>query len=69
MAAARDQAARIVRSGPEAVEGEPVRDTSALPAEQPRGQASEEAKRRPAETPAAPAPEQPAAPAQSVAAP
>ncbi|MGY3617515.1 HlyD family secretion protein [Bradyrhizobium sp. USDA 10063] len=66
MAAARDQAARVVRSEPE-VEGEFVRNTSAQPAEQLRGPAAEEAKRRPAETP--PAPEQPAAPAQTAAAP
>jgi membrane fusion protein, multidrug efflux system len=69
MAAAKDQAARIVRPGLEPVEGESVRGTSALPTEQLRGPASEEAKRRPAEAPAAPAPEQPAAPAQTAAAP
>ncbi|MCA6106630.1 HlyD family secretion protein [Bradyrhizobium cenepequi] len=68
MAAARDQAARIVRSEPEAVEGDAVRDASAQPAEQLRGPAPEEAKHRPAETPPAPAPEQPA-PAGSAAAP
>ncbi|TAI67018.1 HlyD family secretion protein [Bradyrhizobium sp. Leo170] len=68
MAAARDQAARVVRSEPE-VEGESVRNTSAQPAEQLRGPAPEEAKRRPAETPAAPAPEQPAAPVQTAPAP
>jgi membrane fusion protein (multidrug efflux system) len=65
MAAARDQAARIVRSEPGAIEGEAVRDTPTQPAEQLRGQASEETRRRPAETPAAPAPQQPAAPAQT----
>ncbi|WP_454625673.1 HlyD family secretion protein [Bradyrhizobium cenepequi] len=65
MAAARDQAARIVRSEPGVVEGEAVRDTSTQPAEQLRSPAPEEARRRPAETPAAPAPEQPAAPAQT----
>src|SRR5262245_39316457 len=69
MAAARDQAARIIRSEPEAIEGDTVRNTSAQPAEQLRGPAAEEAKRRPSETPAAPAPEQPAAPAQAAAAP
>jgi membrane fusion protein (multidrug efflux system) len=69
MAAARDQAARIVRSEPERSEGDAVRDTSAQPTEQLRGPAAEEAKRRPAETPAVPAPEQPAAPAQTAAAP
>jgi membrane fusion protein (multidrug efflux system) len=68
MAAARDQAARVIRSGPEVVEGDAVRDTSVQPAEQLRGPATEEAKRRPAETPASPAPEQPAAPAQVAAA-
>ncbi|WP_426436217.1 HlyD family secretion protein [Bradyrhizobium genosp. P] len=63
MAAARDQAARIVRSGPEA--DEPLRDATAHPGEQAKvqaaaqlpTQANEEARRRPAETPAAPAPE------------
>jgi membrane fusion protein, multidrug efflux system len=68
MAAARDQAARVIRSGPEVVEGDAVRDTSVQPAEQLRGPATEEAKRRPAETPASPAPQQPAAPAQVAAA-
>ncbi|MCA1457287.1 HlyD family secretion protein [Bradyrhizobium sp. BRP22] len=67
MAAARDQAARIVRSEPEAIEGNATRDSSVQPAEQLRGPSPEEAKRQPAETPAAPAPEQPA-PAQTAAA-
>jgi membrane fusion protein (multidrug efflux system) len=76
MAAARDQAARIIRQEPDALregpeagrqvletaEGEAARENSAHPAEQPRTQIAEETKRRPAETPAAPAPDKPAAP-------
>ena len=62
MAAARDQAARIVRSGPEAVGDEVTRDASADLAEQGRPQIPDEAKARPADAPSAPAPQQPAAP-------
>jgi membrane fusion protein (multidrug efflux system) len=74
MAAARDQAARIVRSGPEAAEDESLRDTSANAGEQAKAQiaahAAEEAKRRPAEAPTAPAPDdKPAAPPVTAAAP
>ena len=51
MAAARDQAARIIRPEPDAAEGTFVRDASA--ADSPRSHASEETvARRPAETPA-----------------
>ncbi|GEC54054.1 membrane fusion protein (multidrug efflux system) [Bradyrhizobium japonicum] len=57
MAAARDQAARIVRSGPEMAEDAIARDASADLGEQGR---ADEAK-RPAEAPPASAPEQPAA--------
>ncbi|WP_316393704.1 HlyD family secretion protein [Bradyrhizobium sp. 33ap4] len=57
MAAARDQAARIVRSEPEMAEDAIARDASADLGEQGR---AEEAK-RPAEAPPASAPEQPAA--------
>jgi membrane fusion protein (multidrug efflux system) len=60
MAAARDQAARIVRSEPEAAEAASAPDGSAQMADQLRTHIPEESKRRPAETPAAPAPEQPA---------
>ncbi|MCP1967811.1 HlyD family secretion protein [Bradyrhizobium elkanii] len=57
MAAARDQAARIVRSGPEMAEDAIARDASADLGEQGR---ADEAK-RPADAPPASAPEQPAA--------
>ncbi len=69
MAAARDQAARIIRSEPETAEGDAARETSAHLADQLRTHVAEEAKRRPAETPASPAPEMPAAPAADAAAP
>ena len=68
MAAARDQAARIVRQEPEAVrqepetaEGEAARDTAQL-ADQLRTHVAEETKRRPADAPGAPPTERPAAP-------
>jgi len=67
MAAARDQAARIIRSGPEPAEGDAARENSAHLAEQLRTHVAEEAKRRPAETPAAPPPEMPAAPSADAA--
>ena len=63
MAAARDQAARIVRSGPETAESEAARDNSAHLAEQLRTHVAEESKRLPAEPPAGPAAEHLAAPA------
>ena len=75
MAAARDQAARIVRSGPETAEDASLRDASASPGEQTKAHiaahAAEEARRGPAEAPNAPAPDdKPAAPpAAAVAAP
>ncbi|MBR0697161.1 HlyD family secretion protein [Bradyrhizobium lablabi] len=53
MAAARDQAARIVRTE---AGGEPARDASAWAGEQAGSHVADEARRRPAETPAAPAP-------------
>jgi membrane fusion protein (multidrug efflux system) len=59
MAAPRDQAARVLRSEPDKVE-EPARDGSAL-AESLRSHVAEETKRRPAETPVAPAVDKPAA--------
>ncbi len=74
MAAARDQAARIVRSEPEAAEDEASRAASANPGEQLRAQVADqvadEAKRHPADAPVAPAaaPE-PAAPPVAAAAP
>ena len=60
MAAARDQAARVVRTEPETAEDD-VSRTAQL-ADQLRTHVAEEARRRPAETPAAPATETPAAP-------
>ena len=61
MAAARDQAARVVRAGPDLAEGEV--DASA----QPRAGVAEEARRRSAEAPAAPADVPVAAPASAAA--
>jgi membrane fusion protein (multidrug efflux system) len=69
MAAARDQAARIIRSEPETAEGDAARDNSAHLADQLRTHVAEETKRRPAETPASPAPQMPAAPSADAAAP
>ena len=68
MAAARDQAARMLRPEPETAEGEPARDAAAVLAEQLRSQLAEETVARRAETPAAPATEKPAgAPAAAAA--
>ncbi|MGD0850437.1 HlyD family secretion protein [Bradyrhizobium sp.] len=61
MAAARDQAARILRPEPNPAEGEPVRDASAALAESLRAQLSEETARRPLEVPERPAIGQPPA--------
>ncbi|MFB9269058.1 HlyD family secretion protein [Bradyrhizobium erythrophlei] len=61
MAAARDQAARIVRSEPEVAEDEVAREAAANPGEQLRAPLADEAKRRPADAPVEPAPEKPAA--------
>jgi membrane fusion protein (multidrug efflux system) len=61
MAAARDQAARVLRTGPEPAEGEAARDVSAALADQLRAHLAEETvARRPVETPANPAAEKPA---------
>ena len=61
MAAARDQAARILRTEPDTAEGESARDASAALAEQLRAHLSEETvARRPAETPVGPVIETPA---------
>src|SRR3979411_2246447 len=68
MAAARDQAARIIRTGPETAEGEAARDNSAQLADQLRTHVAEETRRHPAETPAAPATAKPAAPPAATAA-
>jgi len=59
MAAARDQAARILRAEPDVAEGS--RDASAAAADQPRSHASEEpAARRSAEAPVGPGVDKPA---------
>jgi membrane fusion protein (multidrug efflux system) len=68
MAAARDQAARVVRTGPETAEDEVSRDATAQLADQLRTHVAEETKRRPAEAPAGPATEHPAAPPAGAAA-
>jgi membrane fusion protein (multidrug efflux system) len=74
MAAARDQAARVVRQGPEATrqvsetaEGEAARDVTAPLADQPRTHVAEEARRRPADAPGAPPADRPAAPSTAAA--
>jgi membrane fusion protein, multidrug efflux system len=58
MAAARDQAARVLRDE-DATDGQPVRETSAGQPDRLRVPAAEEAKRKPAETPAGPAVDKP----------
>jgi membrane fusion protein, multidrug efflux system len=71
MAAARDQAARAIRTGPETAEGEAARDAATPLADQLRTQLAEETKRRPDEAPGAPAadkPKTPGAPATAAAA-
>jgi membrane fusion protein (multidrug efflux system) len=52
MAAARDQAARAIRTGPETADGEAARDAATQLADQLRTQLAEETKRRPADAPA-----------------
>jgi membrane fusion protein, multidrug efflux system len=60
MAAARDQAARILRVEPDTAEGGFARDVATAPLEQLRAQLAEETvARRPAETPELPASDQP----------
>ncbi|HEY0909114.1 MAG TPA: HlyD family secretion protein, partial [Bradyrhizobium sp.] len=61
MAAARDQAARVIRVGQDTAEGDPVRDVPVAVADQLRTPNAEDVvARRPAETPAKPIIEQPA---------
>jgi membrane fusion protein, multidrug efflux system len=68
MAVARDQAARMLRSEPETANDAAAREDSAALAETLRSHINEETKRRPSETPAAPAIDKPAtAPATSAA--
>jgi hypothetical protein len=62
MAAARDQAARIVRAGPETAEVEAAPEAGTPLADQLRTHVAEEARRRPAEAPGAPEAERPGAP-------
>jgi membrane fusion protein, multidrug efflux system len=62
MAAARDQAARIIRAGPETAEAEAVPEAGTPLADQLRTHVAEEAKRRPAEAPGAFEAERPSAP-------
>jgi membrane fusion protein (multidrug efflux system) len=61
MAAVRDQAARMLRSGPETVDGAALRDDAFGLAESLRSHVAEETKRRPAETPVTPVADTPAA--------
>ena len=67
MAVARDQAARMLRAEPETAEDEAAQDASAGLAEQLRAQITDEARRRPAETPSQPLHDKPAASAASAA--
>jgi len=60
MAAARDQAARFLRSEPGQGEAEADREASAAIAEQLRSHLAEESRRQPAETPSSPATDEPA---------
>jgi membrane fusion protein, multidrug efflux system len=70
MAAARDQAARVVRVGQDTAGGDPVRDSSVAVADQLRTPLAEDVvARRPAETPDKPVTEQPAINAAATAAP
>ena len=61
MAAARDQAARIVRAGPETAEVEAAPEAGTPLADQLRTHVAEETRRRPAEAPGAPEAERPGA--------
>ena len=70
MAAARDQAARVVRTEADSAEGETARDTvAAALADQLRTHVAEETRRRPGDAPGAPASDKPAAPAADAAKP
>jgi membrane fusion protein, multidrug efflux system len=60
MAAARDQAARILRTEPDSAEGEAARDASTDLADQLRAHVSDETARGPAETPGNPSIDKPA---------
>jgi membrane fusion protein (multidrug efflux system) len=70
MAAARDNAARVIRVGQDTAEGDPVRDSSVVVADQLRTPLAEDAiARRPAETPDEPVIEQPAVAPAAIAGP
>jgi membrane fusion protein (multidrug efflux system) len=69
MAAMRDQAARMLRPEPETADGAALRDDASALAESMRTHVAEETKRRPAETPVAPAADEPAAASTASAAP
>ena len=69
MAAMRDQAARVLRPEPETADGAALRDDASALAESLRTHVAEETKRRPAETPVAPAADKPAAASTASAAP
>ena len=69
MAAARDQAARVIRTEPETAEDDVSREATAQLAEQLRTHVAEETRRRPAETPASsPATDKPSGPPADAAA-
>jgi membrane fusion protein, multidrug efflux system len=68
MAATRDQAARIVRTGPETAADESTREATAQLADQLRTHVAEDHRQHPAETPAAPVTTRPDAPAANAAA-
>ena len=61
MVAARDQAARVLRTETDEAQPQPARDASPAPAEQLRTHAADEARRKPNEAPASPAVEKPSA--------
>ena len=67
MAAARDQAARVIRTGPETAEDEAARE-AASSADQLRTHVADETRRRPAEAPGSSPAEKPVAPPVSAAA-
>ena len=69
MAAVRDQAARMLRPEPETADGAALRDDASALAESLRTHVAGETKRRPAETPVAPAADKPAAASTASAAP
>jgi membrane fusion protein (multidrug efflux system) len=69
MAAARDQAARILRSEPDTADGESALDNNAAPTESLRAHVAEETRRQPAQPPGNPATDKPGAGAPAAASP